>query len=76
VAARSLKVFALLLRANAVGWGRQGAFWLLHLGAARGGHSQPSSSLGFMSAAEMLVQRQATFAVRVLAPVAPAVHAL
>jgi len=41
VAARSLKVFALPLRAVAVGWGRQGAFWLLHLRAARGGHSQP-----------------------------------
>jgi len=46
VAARSLKVFALPLRAVAVGWGRQGAFWLLHLRAARGGHSQPSASLG------------------------------
>jgi len=46
VAARSLKVFALPLRAIAVGWGRQGAFWLLHLRAARGGHCQPSASLG------------------------------
>jgi hypothetical protein len=76
VAARSLKVFALPLRAIAVGWGRQGTFWLLHLCAARGGHSQPSSSLGFMPGGEMLVPRQATLAVRVLAPVAPAVRAL
>jgi hypothetical protein len=35
VAARSLKVSALSVRAIAVGWGRQGAFWLLHLAAAR-----------------------------------------
>jgi len=40
VAARSLKVFTLTVRAISVGWGRQGAFWLLHLAAARGGHSQ------------------------------------
>ena len=40
MAARSLKVFTLTVRAISVGWGRQGAFWLLHLAAARGGHSQ------------------------------------
>jgi len=40
VAARSLKVPALWVGARAVGWGRQGAFRLLHLCAARGGHSQ------------------------------------
>jgi hypothetical protein len=76
VAARSLKVFALPVRAIAVGWGWQGAFWPLHLRAARGGHFQPSASLGLCPGAEMLVPRQAMFAVRVLAPVAPAVRAL
>ena len=35
-AARSLKVFVLSVRAVAVGCGRQGALWLLHLRAARG----------------------------------------
>jgi len=41
VAARSLKVSALPVRAIVVGWGRQGVFRLLHLCAARGGYSQP-----------------------------------
>ena len=30
-----LKIVALPVRAVAVGWGRQGAVWLLHFGAAR-----------------------------------------
>jgi len=38
VAARSLKVFALPVKAIAVDGGRQRAFWLLHLAAARCGH--------------------------------------
>jgi hypothetical protein len=41
VAARSLTVSALPVRALAVGWGRQGVSRLLHLCAARGGHFQP-----------------------------------
>src|SRR5262249_2632854 len=44
VAARSLKVFALPVRVVEVGWGRQRAFWLLHLGAARRGTA--ANSLG------------------------------
>jgi len=35
VAARSLKVFTLTVRATSVGWGRQGVFWLLDFGPAR-----------------------------------------
>jgi hypothetical protein len=35
VAARSLKVFTLTVKVIAVGRGRQRAFWLLHLSAAR-----------------------------------------
>jgi hypothetical protein len=38
VATRSLKVFALPVKVIAVGSGRQEAFWLLHLAAARRGH--------------------------------------
>jgi len=52
VAARSVKVFALPLGVIAVGWGRQGALWLLHLSAARGGLSQ-LRLFGFTSRVEM-----------------------
>jgi len=40
VAPRSLKVFALPVRAVAVACGRQGALWLLHSCAARADVSQ------------------------------------